>query len=277
MRAFIFMLSFFILISIVGFLSYFNFYPVIDTVPGMQFLLKTGTTAEQAVNQLSKLGIVLHPKLFSLWIRLRGTATQLKAGEYLFPQGASLKAIWLQLVEGTGLIYHPFAIIPGWTFTQLREALMETEGLKHQMLKWNDQKIMQSLGYAPTLSPEGQFFAETYFYTYGQLDIRLLQQASLMMQQKLNDAWNHRADHLPYQNAQEALIAASLVEREAYLDTERAVIAGVLVNRLKKGMLLQFDPTVIYGLGGGYSGKLRKTDLMIDSAYNTYRHAGLPP
>jgi UPF0755 protein len=130
---------------------------------------------------------------------------------------------------------------------------------------------------AANLKPEGEFFPETYYFTKGNSDLILLKHAFKAMQSKLNDAWSKRASALPYKNAYEALIAASLIEKEAYLSKERPIIAGVLVNRLKKEMLLQFDPSVIYGLGERYTGKLSKANLLENTAYNTYLHKGLPP
>ena len=135
---------------------------------------------------------------------------------------------------------------------------------------------MNRLGDA-ALAPEGQFFPETYYYTKGSSDLVILKRAFDLMQSNLKEAWETRSPNLPYKNVYEALIAASLIEKEAYFDAERPVIAGVLVNRIRKNMLIQFDPTVIYGLGLRYNGKIHKQDLLENTPYNTYVHKGLPP
>jgi UPF0755 protein len=153
--------------------------------------------------------------------------------------------------------------------------LQITEGLHHLTSELTDEAIMQLL--QTNLSPEGNFLPETYFYTKGNADVMLLKQSFQLLQTKFAAAWEKRAINLPYKNTYEALIAASLIEKEAYLDSERPMIAGVLVNRLRHNMLLQFDPTIIYGLGDNYTGKIYKSDLTKDTPYNTYLHAGLPP
>jgi UPF0755 protein len=139
-----------------------------------------------------------------------------------------------------------------------------------------DKDLMLLLGDG-NRSPEGLFMPETYYFSRGDSDLTILKRAHQLMQQKLNTAWNSRAADLPYQDAYQALIAASLIEKEAYLAKEQPIISGVLVNRLRKNMLLQFDPTIIYGLGSAYQGKIFKKDLTTDTPYNTYLHRGLPP
>ncbi|OGT45291.1 MAG: hypothetical protein A3E83_08485 [Gammaproteobacteria bacterium RIFCSPHIGHO2_12_FULL_41_20] len=255
---------------------YFAFHPVIKERAGIRFLLKPGMSAEKVIKEFSAAGIIAHPLWVSSWVYLRGDTKILKSGEYFFPYNVGFLSVWTQMVKGTGRVYHPFTIIPGWTFMQLREAMEETQGLVHNTRNLSNAQLMQSLGY-PILSPEGEFFSETYFYTYGETELSLYKQAFFMMQEKLAAAWNKRDANLPFQTQQQVLIAASLVEKEAYVNEERSVIAGVLVNRLNKRMLLQFDPTVIYGLGTSYNGKLYKADLLKDTPYNTYIHKGLPP
>lgn len=254
---------------------YFLFAPVISKQEGYIYYLRPGTSKKTMLAELSQQGIISHPILFSLFIYPQRNA-QLKTGEYLFPKGASPYSIWKQITTGTGFYYHAFSIIPGWSFNQLRHALDQAQGLRHITAHLNDQAIMEHLGY-PMLAPEGEFFPETYHYTRGVPDFIILKRAFRLMQNKLTKAWESRASELPYKNAYEALIAASLVEKEAYLNSERIIIAGVLVNRLKKNMLLQFDPTVIYGLGERYNGKIYKENLLDNNPYNTYLHKGLPP
>jgi len=191
-------------------------------------------------------------------------------------KGSTPHSIWKQITTGTGKFYRPIAIIPGWTFKQLRAELLKLEGLVHTTATWTDEEIMQRLGY-PTLSAEGEFFPDTYKYTRDDVDFIILKKAFHLMQRKLNQVWENKVEGLPYKTPYEALIVASIIEREAYLDSERPVIAGVLMNRLRKDMLLQVDATVIYGLGSRYDGKIYKQNLLEDTAYNTYLHKGLPP
>lgn len=250
--------------------------PTISQQDGMKYFLRPGTSKKVLITELHQQGIIKHPWLFSLYALLHSNDGQLKAGEYLFKKGTTPISIWRQMIKGTGMVHHPFTIVPGWSFNQLRNALQQAEGLKHTVQTLSDKQLMTYLGY-PELAPEGEFFPDTYYYTLDVADKVILKRAFLLMQKKLNTAWQHRAPALPYQNVYEALIAASLIEKEAYLDVERPIIAGVLVNRFQKEMPLQFDPTVIYGLGDRYDGKIHKENLAEDTPYNTYVHKGLPP
>lgn len=200
----------------------------------------------------------------------------MKAGEYLFPQGSNLISIWKQITTGSGLYYRSLTIVPGWSFKQLRQELAKTETLHQTISSLSDDEIMQRLGY-PNIAAEGEFYPETYLYTRNVLDLVILKRAADLMQLRLKEMWERRDNQLPYKNVYEALIVASIIEKEAYLAAERPVIASVIINRLKKNMLLQCDPTVIYGIGDRFTGKLHKTDLSADTPFNTYLHKGLPP
>src|SRR3990167_1755242 len=186
-------------ISVIGFYLYFAFNPVIKESAGVTFLLKAGTSSNRVVDELTQENIVAHPALVTLWIYLRGDAKQLKIGEYFFPKGASFLTIWTQMVSGTGRVYHPFTIIPGWSFAQLREAMQETQGLVHSTKNLNDAQLMQQLGY-PELSPQGEFLPETYFYTYGATDLSLYKQAFNLMQKRLAIAWSKRSLSIPFRS-----------------------------------------------------------------------------
>jgi UPF0755 protein len=253
--------------------------PVVSDKKGVIYYLQPGTSAKSTITQLTSQNLIRSPRIFSIYLAATyslGHAAKLKTGEYLFPEHSTPISIWKQLTQGTGHYYRRFTIIPGWTFIQLRTALSKTNELQQSSANWDEQKLMTYLG-SPNLKAEGEFFPETYYYTRGVFDLVILKRAFNLMQQKFNDAWLHRAENLPYQNQYEALIAASLIEKEAYLASERPIIAGVLINRLRKHMLLQFDPTVIYGLGARYTGKIYKENLLEDTLYNTYVHKGLPP
>jgi len=268
-------LSAFILCCFVSIWVYFLFTPAVTQDEGYVYYVRPGITKRLVVNELAQQGIITHPVLLLIYGFPQKNAA-LKTGEYRFAKGSTPYSIWKQITTGTGLLYHPFAIIPGWTFKQLRAELLKAQGLRHVTAALSDNQIMERLGYA-NLSPEGEFFPDTYYYTRGNSDLSILKRASHLMQVKLQAAWDKRSAGLPYQNPYEALIAASMIEKEGYLDSERPIIAGVLMNRLRKNMLLQIDATVIFGLGDRYDGKIYKQNLLEDTPYNTYLHKGLPP
>lgn len=266
-----------VLVLVGGFILamvYLLMMPVVKEEHGVIYYLRPGTSHSMLIAELNQQGIVTHPFLFSLYVYPQNTP--LKTGEYLFHKGSSLRSIWHQVTSGTGLYYRAFAIIPGWSFAQIRQALAANEFLKHDVQLLDNKQVMHTLG-ADGLMPEGEFFPDSYYYTRGVSDLVILQRAYQLMQTHLNAAWGTRAPGLPYHTAYEALIAASLIEKEAYLNSERPVIAGVLINRLRKNMLLQIDPTVIYGMGDRYTGKIHRENLLEDNVYNTYKYKGLPP
>lgn len=255
--------------------TYFLFGSVVPQDRGVVYYLKPGSSKTSVMQELREQGIVTHSVLFSLYAMFHPGA-HLVSAEYRFPRGSSPYSIWRQITTGTGLEQHPFMIIPGWTFAQVRKALDQAPSLKHMTTPMNDKQIMSYLGHED-VAPEGEFFPETYYYTYGMQDLVVLKRAYDLMQNRLNEAWGRRATDLPYKSAYEALIVASLIEKEAYLNSERETISGVVLNRLRKNMLLQIDATVIYGLGDRYTGTIFKKDLKEDTAFNTYVHKGLPP
>jgi UPF0755 protein len=254
---------------------YFLFSTVVTEKNGYVYYLRPGISKRLVIQDLQQRGIITHPTALLIYTLPQKNAA-LKTGEYHFIKGSTTHSIWKQITTGSGLLYHPFAIIPGWTFKQLRTALMKAEGLRHTTAVMDDKQIMERLGY-PNLSPEGEFFPDTYNYTRNDSDFMILKRAFNLMQKKIQELWKNRAAKLPYNNPYDALIMASLIEREAYLDCERPVIAGVLTNRLYNDMLLQVDATVIYGLGDRYTGKIYKQNLLEDTPYNSYLHKGLPP
>lgn len=262
------------IVCFLGLWSYSLFAPVITQENGATYYLRPGTSKPTMISDLAQLGIIRHPWLFAMYVYPH-KSTLLKTGEYRFPKGSTPHSIWKQISTGTGFLYHPLTIVPGWTFKQLRAELLKAESLKHLTATLDDKQIMERLGHAE-LSPEGEFFPDTYNYTRGDNDLTLLKRAFDVMQLRLQEAWQKRATNLPYNNSYEALVAASLIEKEGYLDSERPIIAGVLVNRLNKNMLLQIDATVIFGLGDRYNGKIYKENLTEDTPYNTYVHKGLP-
>lgn len=249
---------------------------VITDSSGWNYTLHPGGSVRTLAQDLSGKNIINHPLMFQIWVRIRGQARSLKAGEYHFKPGTSLTGIVNQIATGKGVIYRSFILVPGWNFKQVRDALAANNKLHHTIDKLTDEQVMQQISQTQK-KVEGQFFPDTYYFLEGSSDMALLKRAHQVMETRLNKAWESRENNLPFKNAYQALIAASLIEKEAYLVIERPVIAGVLINRLNKNMMLQFDPTVIYGMGAGYKGKLHKDDLQTKSPFNTYLHKGLPP
>jgi len=238
-------------------------------------VVKPGTSMRAFTRELYDQGLV--PDRYSLVVLayLRGQARHLKAGEYHFAAGMTPRALLDQVIAGR-VVEYPLALIEGWTFDQLREALHEAPKLTHTLEGLSGDEIMLRLG-QPGLHPEGRFYPDTYYYSAGVTDMALLQRAFQRMQNRLQREWLTRDPELPLQTPYEALILASIVEKETGRANERQLIAGVFVNRLRKGMRLQSDPTVIYGLGSSFDGNLRLRDLQRDTPYSTYTRRGLPP
>jgi UPF0755 protein len=202
-------------------------------------------------------------------------ASRLHAGEYAVPAGTTPRELLTRMAAGD-VIQHRFTIVEGWTFRQLRTALAADAGLRQSVTTLSDAEIMLKLG-AGGEQAEGRFLPETYTWTRGDTDLDILARAYKAMQRALQQSWAQRAAELPLDSPYEALILASIVERETGKAEERPAIAGVFARRLKLGMKLQTDPTVIYGLGAGFDGNLRRRDLETDTPYNSYTRSGLPP
>ena len=239
------------------------------------YVVKPGTSMHAFAHELSGKGAL--PDRYSLVVLayLRGQARHLKAGEYRFAAGSTPRELLDQVVAGR-VVEYPLALIEGWTFKQVREALREAPKLTHTLDGLSEDEIMEQLGH-PGLHPEGQFYPDTYYYSAGITDIALLHRAFERMQNRLQREWLTRDPELPLRTPYEALILASIVEKETGRADERQMIAGVFINRLRKGMRLQSDPTVIYGLGSSFDGNLRLRDLQHDTPYSTYTRRGLPP
>jgi UPF0755 protein len=204
-----------------------------------------------------------------------GVAGKLHAGEYAISTGLTPRQLLANMAGGKVLQRH-FTIVEGWTFRELRQALARVDKLGQDGAALDDATLMRRLGAGDEV-PEGRFLPETYAWVKGDSDLDILRRAHAAMRKTLDDLWPQRAPDLPFSTPYEALILASIVEKETGLPAERARIAGVFVRRLAAHMLLQTDPTVIYGMGAGYAGNIRKTDLETDTPYNTYLRAGLPP
>jgi len=254
----------------------FLYTPIIKNDQGVRYVVVPGASIRSIIDNLYFHNIIQHPILFKLLIRMRGDDHVIKAGEYLFPKGSTPSSIVNQMINGSGMIYFAFTIKPGETFKHLRKSLSSAEQLKHTINNLSNSEIMKRLGH-PGLKPEGQFFPDTYYYAGGSSDMVLLKRSFNTMQTKLNAVWQRRAADLPYKTPNDLLIAASLIEKETDIEIERTMISGVIVNRLRKNMLLQIDPTVIYGLGSRFDGTIYRENLLENTPYNTYIHKGLPP
>jgi len=243
---------------------------------GAKYYLRHNTSIQVVSRELSQQHIINHPWLFLVTAYVYGAPHHLKTGEYFFAKGTHVLKLLKQITTGKGLYYYSLTIVPGWSFTQVKQALLQAEPLQHSLQTVPDVEMMQHLGYAK-VNPEGQFYPETYFFVRDSTDAALLQRAHNLMEYKLNQLWQQRVLTVPYHTPYEALIAASLVEKEAKIKGEEPKIAGVLQNRLQRKMLLQFDPTIVYGLGDKFDGTIHKSDLLKDTPYNTYLHRNLPP
>jgi UPF0755 protein len=250
--------------------------PIVSDEQGVKYTVPEGASIKSVAHDLYLLNVIKYPTFFNLLVYVKGNKHELKAGEYLFPKGTTLMSLLTQITTGSGMINHTFTIVAGWNFRHLRAVLESEPNLQHTSATLTNAEIMKRLGH-PELQPEGWFFPDTYYFVKGSSDMILLKRSFQLMRNKLTEAWKKRDPGLPYQTQEEALTVASLVEKETGLDQERPLIAGVIVNRLKKNMLLQIDPTVIYAAGANYNGTIYKTDLQSASPYNTYVHKGLPP
>jgi len=239
------------------------------------FTIAPGSGAHAAGQQIAEAGVPIQPLLFNVLARFTGKTSKLKAGSYELKPGTTPMRLIDQLVRGE-FAQESLTIIEGWTFKQMRQAIAAHQGLRHDTTQLSDKELMARISpeYA---QPEGLFFPDTYLFAKGSSELQIYRQAHTMLIAKLSAAWDKREPNLPYKNPYEALTMASIIEKETGQKSERTMIAGVFVNRLRIGMLLQTDPTVIYGMGDKYEGKIRKKDLETDTPYNTYTRGGLPP
>lgn len=241
----------------------------------IEVIIKPNSGVASVGRQIQRGGVAMDPRLFQLLARITGHGADLKAGGYQFETGVTPLDVIEKLARGE-VTHYVVTVIEGWEFRKMRAAVDASPALKHDTQNMSDADLMKAIGAAET-SPEGLFFPDTYLFARGSSDIELYKHAYRAMQKRLNDAWTARAPDLPYKTPYEALVMASIVEKETGQAAERPMIAAVFVNRLRKNMMLQTDPTVIYGVGPAFDGNLRKKDLLTDTPYNTYTRTGLPP
>lgn len=233
-----------------------------------------GTSVRGVAQAVQAAGVEVEPGLLYWWFRLSGQARQIKAGSYEVQRGTTPWSLLRKLVRGEEAL-RVLTLVEGWNFVQVRAALARAEQLKADSQGMSDQAIMAHLG-RPDLHPEGRFYPDSYTYAKGSSDLALLTRAMRAMDHRLEAAWNQRLADTPLKSPQEALILASIIEKETGRAADRSMIAGVFANRLRQGMPLQTDPTVIYGMGDKFDGNLRKRDLLRDTPWNTYTRGGLP-
>ena len=278
------LLRLFILLVLLGLLAaaiilsrYQQFQDTALDLPAQEMLytMPAGTSLNQLAYDLYSRNIIEYPRFLILLGRETGAARRLQAGEYILQQGVTPRTLLEQLVDGK-VNQYGLTLIEGYTFREMLQRIRDDPVLTHTLTDETDAEIMERLGH-PGEHPEGRFLPDTYNFTRGTTDIDFLARAWQAMNDQLESAWEEREEGLPFETPEEALILASIVEKETGVAAERPVIAGVFVRRLQKGMLLQTDPTVIYGMGAKFDGNLRLHDLRADTPYNTYTRKGLPP
>jgi UPF0755 protein len=245
------------------------------TATAQRIAVPAGSSLRGVLRRLESEQLLPWAPAAEAWLRLHRMPVRLAVGTYEFPAHASPAAVLEQLVNGRTTL-EQLTIVEGWSFADMRRALDAHPQLAHDWQALSAAELMARLG-APGVSAEGRFFPDSYRFAAGTPDRRLYEIAYARMNQELSAAWSGRAANLPVATEDEALVLASIVEKETGRSDERAKVAAVFVNRLRAGMRLQSDPTVIYGLGAAYDGNIRTRDLQTDTPYNTYTRAGLPP
>ncbi len=259
-----------------GGFAYWAAQPVLAPgVPATDFAIEPGSGLRSVAEQIAVRQIPLQPLLFEALVRLTGKDGQIKAGHYSLKPGTTPHRLIGQLVRGE-FAQESLVVIEGWTFRQMRQAVADNPALKRDTVTLTDKELLAKVT-TDFKVPEGLFFPDTYLFAKGASDLQVYRQAHAAMLKRLDQAWAQRDLTLPYKTPYEALTMASIIEKETGQKAERGLIAGVFVNRLKIGMLLQTDPTVIYGMGEKFTGNIRRRDLLADTPFNTYLRVGLPP
>jgi UPF0755 protein len=272
---FLFKIAFICAVALAAWMTWFALTPLALKQSPQELEIRHGSSLRAVAHQLAAENLLVEPWSFVLLARALGKANEIKAGNYLLEGEISPYQLFLKLTRGD-VTQSQVVFIEGWTFNQMRKALNEHPALRHDTRAMTDEEILRQIG-AGEGAAEGRFFPDTYYFSSGMSDIAILRRAHRIMHERLDQAWAQRAPGLPYASPYEALIMASIIEKETGLASERPMIASVFINRLRIGMRLQTDPTVIYGLGEAFDGNLRKRDLLADTPYNTYTRAGLPP
>ena len=241
----------------------------------LDFRIVAGSSLRSAIGQMREAGVDVQPTLLALLARVNKAETGIKAGSYSINQGVTPLQLLEKLTQGQ-VTMGQMTLVEGWTFKQWRAKLDNHPDLIHETRGLTEAEIIDRLG-LQAARLDGWLFSDTYLFDKQSSDLELLARALRSMQGKVASEWAGRAEGLPYKTPHDALVMASIVEKETGREADRTLVAAVFVNRLRKGMLLQTDPTVIYGLGDAFDGNLRKRDLQTDTPYNTYKRPGLPP
>ena len=250
--------------------------PLAGLESGATVRVERGDSFRRVLSRLREAGVREgHDLEWQALARQLGTDARVQVGEYALEPGVTPRVLLQNMRDGRVLSYR-FTIVEGWNMRELRAALSRATPLVQTIGELDDAALMEALGQAG-VHPEGRFLPETYIYTRGDTDLDVLRRANAALERTLQAAWDARAPGLPLADAQQALVLASIIEKETGIAEERPRIGGVFVRRLKSGMRLQTDPTVIYGMGSSYSGNIRRADLLADTPYNTYTRDGLPP
>lgn len=246
-----------------------------SSVQVLDLAIEPGTSPKGVAQAIADAGADVSPELLRFWFRVSGQDRAIKAGSYEVTPEMSPRAVLNMLARGEETL-RTVTLVEGWTFKQFKQALAKSDNLKLTTQGMTDAEIMAQLG-RPNLHPEGRFYPDTYTYAKGSTDLAVMQRALKAMDRHLTKVWDQRKTNLPLTQPDELLILASIVEKETGRASDRPFISAVFHNRLKMGMRLQTDPTVIYGLGEAFDGNLRRVDLRTDTPYNTYTRGGLPP
>lgn len=250
--------------------------PMAGLEAGETLMVERGDSLPVVVHKLRGAGVQTGEQIeWRVLARQLGAAGRLQVGEYALEPGTSPRDLLIAMRDGK-VLRHRFTLVDGWNIRELRAALARATPLQQEGATLDDAALMKALGH-PGQHPEGRFLPETYLYTRGDSDLDVLKRAHVAMAKALAAAWEQRHPGSVLKTPDEMLILASIVEKETGVASERPQIAGLFERRLKIGMLLQTDPTVIYGIGANYDGNIRKRDLLMDTPYNTYTRAGLPP
>ena len=237
--------------------------------------IEPGTSPRGVARAVADAGVQVDPRVLYAWFRVSGQDRQIRAGSYELDRGTTPRSLLQKLVRGDEAL-RSVTLVEGWNFRQMRAALAASEQLKPDTAGLSNEAIMVALG-RPGVHPEGRLFPDSYTYAKGSSDPAVMRRAMQAMDKKLDAAWSQRQADTPLKSADEALILASIIEQETGRASDRPLVAGVFTNRMRIGMPLQTDPTVIYGMGDAFDGNLRKRDLQTDTPWNTYTRGGLPP
>ncbi len=268
-------LSFLAIVALAGWLSYYAASSLKLQPNSQEITIQPKSGLKSIANQLVQQGVLTEPWRFIIIAKALHKESYLQAGDYTLNRNVTPYQLLLSLNHGKAT-QGSVTFIEGRTFSQMRSKLEKNDAVKQTVSVLSESEILKKVGSEYTVT-EGLFFPDTYYFDRNTADTVILQRSYDAMKSKLNDAWNKRAAGLPYKNSYQALIMASIVEKETGKAAERPMIAGVFINRMRIGMRLQTDPTVIYGMGAQYKGNIRKKDLIADTPYNTYTRNGLPP